>query len=274
MNASSKQPALKVNQWIAEAAEKLKAADIPTARLDAELILAHTLGRDRTWIIAHGDETADFTEANRLINQRHSRLPLAYLTGHKEFYGRDFAVDEHVLIPRPETEEIIEQLRLLKPRENQRLIDIGTGSGAISITAKLEFPGLQVEAVDVSAQALAVAKRNAGTLHADVDFYESNLLDGTKHSYDFILANLPYVDHIWERSAETEYEPSLALFADDDGLALIKKCIEQARDKLTNDGYLLLEADPRQFDGIISYAMQHGFEPVRVNEYVMTLQHY
>lgn len=274
MSVNSKPPALKINQWLNEAADKLGAAGIPSARLDAELILAHALEHDRTWIIAHNDKNADFTEADKLINRRVQRTPLAYLTGHKEFYGRDFTVNEQVLIPRPDTEEIIDQLKQLEPQGNQKLIDVGTGSGAIAITAKLEFPDLYVEAVDVSPEALTVAKANTRLLQADIRLYQSDLLDNARHSYDFILANLPYVDRVWERSLETDHEPSLALFADDDGLELIKKCIEQARNKLTENGYLLLEADPRQFDSIISFALQHGFELVRVNEYAVTLQRY
>lgn len=274
MSANSKQPAPKINQWLLRATGKLSAADIPTARLDAELILAHAIKKDRTWLLAHDDETVDYTLANELLQERSQRAPLAYLTGHKEFYGRIFAVNEHVLIPRPDTEEIIEQLKLLKPGKNRRLIDVGTGSGAIAVTAKLEFPDLQIDAVDISPQALAIAKQNADTLQAKVDFYESNLLNEANHTYDFILANLPYVDRAWERSHETDHEPPLALFADDAGLELIKTCIEQSHDKLNPTGYLLLEADPRQFDAIISFAIQHDFEPVRVNDYALTLQRY
>ena len=272
MSVNSKQPALKINQWLTVAAEKLRAADISTAHLDAELILAHALGRNRTWLLAHDSETFNYADADELLQKRIQRIPLAYLTGHKEFYGRDFTVNEHVLIPRPDTEEIIEQLKLLAPHKSQRLIDIGTGSGAIAITAKLEFPDLQVEAVDVSRSALIIAGQNATTHQAKVEFYESNLLGATRNTYNFILANLPYVDQIWKRSTETDYEPPLALFADDAGLALIKKCIEQAHDKLVPSGYLLLEADPRQFDEIIGFAMQHELKPIRINEYVMTLQ--
>ena len=275
MNANSKLPAPKIEQWLRDATAQLKAADIPTARLDAELILAHVLKKDRTWLIAHSDEPLTdesvLDQAASLLSQRLNRIPLAYLTGHREFYGRNFTVTPDVLIPRPETEEIIEQLKLLGPKPGQRLIDIGAGSGAIAITAALEFPDLNVEAVDVSPSALEIAKQNAGSLHAKVDFYQSDLLANTKHSYNFILANLPYVDRVWERSAETEYEPALALFADDSGLSLIKTCIEQSVHKLTPNGYLLLEADPRQFDEIIAFALQHDFEPVRVNGYTLTL---
>lgn len=274
MSVNSKPPAPKINQWLAVATEKLSAADIPTARLDAELILAYAAQKDRTWLLAHNDESTDYTLANELLDKRLHRIPLAYLTGHKEFYGRNFMVNEHVLIPRPDTEELIEQLKLLTPGKDQRLIDVGTGSGAIAITAKLELPDLQVEAVDISPQALTIAKQNAATLQSEVEFYKSDLLSSAKNTYDFILANLPYVDRIWERSLETDHEPSLALFADDAGLELIKTCIEQAHDKLHSTGYLLLEADPRQFDAIISFALQHQFEPVRVNGYTLTLQRY
>jgi release factor glutamine methyltransferase len=273
MSENSKQPAPTINTWLTEAVGQLQTAGISSAQLDAELILAHALGRERTWIIAHRDDELVWgSPANSLLAKRLQRIPLAYLVGRREFYGREFIVNKNVLIPRPETEEMIEQLKLLRPQAGQRLIDVGTGSGAIAITAALEFPGLHVEAVDVSPQALDVVRNNAHSLSAKLDVYESDLLANARHSYDFILANLPYVDQAWERSAETNFEPALALFAEDDGLQLIKRCLQQATSKLNDSGYVLLEADPRQFDDIIAYAKTHGFSPVRINDYVLTLQ--
>lgn len=270
---NSKHLVPKIDQWLQDAAAKLKAAEIPSANLDSELILAHVLGQDRTWIIAHRDETlSSAAKADELLEKRAARVPLAYLTGRKEFYGRDFFVNEHVLIPRPETEEMIEQLKLLHPQPGQQLIDVGTGSGAIAITAALESPDVHVEAVDISPAALQVAQHNATQLAATVDFYESDLLANAKSTYDFILANLPYVDQTWERSLETQFEPSLALFADGYGLDLIKKCIVQATEKLVTGGHILLEADPRQYDEIIAFAMIHGFHPVRLNGFTLTLK--
>ena len=305
MNANSKQPAPTIKQWLHDAAAQLKAVGIPTARLDAELILSHVLGKSRTWLITHSDEPisdslllegrafpalrgdtnaplepskpekselSEIERANRLLDGRLNRTPLAYLSGHKEFYGRRFIVTPDVLIPRPETETMIEQLQALSPQPGQRLIDVGTGSGAIAITVSLEFPGVHVQATDVSQNALIVARQNAAALIANVDFYESHLLASTKNTYDFVLANLPYVDRNWERSPETGHEPALALFAGDNGVGLIKQLIIQSDKKLTPGGYMLLEADPEQHVTIIAFAAQHELKHVRTSDYIVTLQ--
>lgn len=200
-------------------------------------------------------------------------LPVAYIVGNKEFYGRSFAVTADVLIPRPETEALIEALRKLAPKAGDMLIDVGTGSGAIAITAALEWPELTVAACDISPAALRVAKRNAKALHANLTFRQSDLLDAQQNPpYRFIVANLPYVDTTWQRSPETQFEPKLALFADNAGLALVKKLIAQAPQNLQPNGYLLLEADPRQHKQITNFATQHGFSLVYKDGFALSFQ--
>ena len=271
-----------ISQWILETAASLKAAGIPSARLDAEIILAHTLKKQRTYLHAHGEETIGRREheiADARVALRLDRTPIAYIIGHKEFYGRLFKVTPSTLIPRPESEMIITILKELLPRSHsliqaapKRLVDVGTGSGCLGITAKLEFPELDVTLLDVSNHALTVAKKNAKLLGADVTAERSNLLAGYAFAPDIILANLPYVDPEWERSPETEFEPAEALFAPDGGLYLINNLIEEASGRMSSGGLMFLEADPRQHRSIMRHAKNHGFLMRENRDFIVVLE--
>jgi release factor glutamine methyltransferase len=264
-----------ISFWLTQATSHLAATGIPSARLDAELILSHTLRKGRTWLRAHDDELLDARTqeiADARLALRLDRVPVAYIIGHKEFYGRRFTVTTSTLIPRPESEAIIELLGELEIKDSMRLVDVGTGSGCLGITAKLEHPALDVTLIDTSAHALAVAKKNAAALNADVTFLKSDLLSGYPFTADIILANLPYVDPEWQRSPETDHEPSLALFAKDNGLALIKKLIDQSHTKLSKGGYILIEADRRQHHLITNYAQQHNLTLTATRGLIVTYQ--
>lgn len=245
-----------IQAWLRDSAEMLADAGITSALLDAELILAHTVRKNRTWLHAHRDERLTERQleiANERLQLRLDRTPLAYIIGHREFYGRLFKVTPSVLIPRPESEAIITCLRHYGPHTG-RLIDVGTGSGCLGITAKLEIPALDVVLADNSRHALAVARENTARLRARVDIIQSDMLSATFGTFDGIIANLPYVDASWERSPETNCEPAEALFANDNGLALINKLLVQTGTALNNSGWLYLEADPRQHAAIITKA--------------------
>lgn len=251
-----------ISSWLRATTEQLQNAGVSSARLDAELILSHTLRKSKTWLHAHSEDTLDRRHrdiADARIDLRLDRVPVAYIIGHKEFYGRRFDVTTATLIPRPESEFIIEQLETLPLRPGAHLVDVGTGSGCLGITAKLEYPELNVTLVDIDPHALTVAKRNAKKLGADILILRSNLLADYPYPPDIIIANLPYVDRDWERSPETEHEPSIALFADDNGLLLIKQLIDQAVLKLNPGGILILESDRRQHHIVTTYAEQKSF---------------
>ena len=274
MNENSKPKILSNNAWLRDAADQLAEADIPSARLDAEIILAHTIRKSRTWIHAHGDEklTQRFIDiANARLDLRLDRTPIAYIIGHKEFYSRSFKVTPSVLIPRPESESIITLLKKHIPANARRLIDVGTGSGCLGITAKLELPELNVTLVDISRHALKVAENNADTLHADVTLIQSNLLAQAPGMFDIVIANLPYVDKAWERSPETNKEPELALFANDSGLALIEQLLLQLPESLNPSALILLEADPTQHEAIITHATKLGLKHVETEGYAIAL---
>ena len=245
-----------VQAWLRDSAEMIANVGITSALLDAEIILAHTVRKPRTWLHAHGDELLSEREleiANARLRLRLDRTPIAYIVGHKEFYGRLFKVSPSVLIPRPESEAIITLLKQYGPPAG-RLIDVGTGSGCLGITAKLELPDLEVTLADNSRFALNGAYENAKYYGVNVKILRSNLLNDTFGLYRCIVANLPYVDASWQRSPETNYEPAEALFADNDGLVLIFKLIDQTQTALDQKGTLYLEADPRQHAKIIARA--------------------
>jgi len=260
MNANL--PPLKIKEWLAQATKTLSAAGIPSARLDALLFLSDTLRQSKSWLLAHDDEPlhpAQLAALQSALEARRDRQPVAYIRGHQEFYGREFRVTPTTLIPRPESEEGIELLKSLQPLAGQTIIDVGTGTGCLAITAALELPSVRVIACDISPEALKVAAHNAQALKASVTFFKSDLLAAISQPVEVIIANLPYVDPSWERSAETEFEPSLALFAEHEGLALIYKLITQTTTKLKDSGALLLEADPQQHAAIAQAAVHAGF---------------
>ncbi|TAH31710.1 peptide chain release factor N(5)-glutamine methyltransferase [Candidatus Saccharibacteria bacterium] len=276
-----------ITAWFQEAEQRFSNTDLPSPRLDAELLLAHALEVDRTWLHAHGDEVLtaqQLTKLEHLITRRLNREPIAYITGRKEFYGREFIVTPDVLIPRPESETMIDLLKSLHPailaktprsKEQIFLIDVGTGSGCLGITAKLELPELNVTLSDVSRTALTIARENAERFRADVRLLESYLLSNLQplaSSVHCILANLPYVDESWERSPETDHEPALALFAEQRGLELIYKLLDQTPKVLASGGYILLEADPEQHAAIIRRGQQNGLRLEAIRDYIVILQ--
>lgn len=261
-------------------ADWLKRAKTEIDSLDAELIAVHALGfRDRTEVVLNENEDYDTSELDVMLARRKTGLPLAYILKKKEFYGRDFYVDQNVLIPRVETEQIVTEVldivaaeKMLEPT----IIDIGTGSGCIPITLKLELKQRSLESrifgTDISKNALEVAKLNAERLMAGVTFYESDLLTQVEGLPDIMTANLPYVDVNWDfLSPSLKYEPALALYAGDGGLKLIKKLFDQisARKIDEKKRFLIIEADVLQNEAIIKYASERGFKLIAYQKYML-----
>ena len=255
---------MNVASWLKQAKSKISS-------LDAELILLDILSQtDRTWLITHADyelSEAEQQKADQYLKRREGKEPLAYILGYKEFYGRKFKVTPDVLIPRPETEDIFD----LIPNNAKIICDIGTGSGCIGITAKLEHPDKTVICSDISKPALEIAKENTKALHADIEFVQSDLLEQITTKPDLIIANLPYVDPNWDwlDHQSLDYEPDLALYASEEGLELINRLIAEADVK--NIKYLILEADPCQHAKIINDAKKHHYELQAQNHFILKL---
>jgi len=218
-------------------------------RLDAQLLLLHLLGKpanQRGWLLSHDDEPLPpdlATTLKSLVQRRLAGEPLAYLTGHKEFFGLDLQVDARVLVPRPDTETLVNwTLELLEGQ--QRVLDLGTGSGAIALALKASRPTLRVQATDFSAAALAVAQANAQRLTLDVSFHQGPwfaALPELDARFDCIVSNPPYIAELDPHLAALQFEPAQALSSGTDGLVDLRQIIREAPKHLTPGGWLLLE---------------------------------
>ncbi len=235
-----------VRDLLRDARERLAAEGVDTPSLDAELLLAHALGLRRDRLLIDPPATLRPPELARfegLLQRRLAREPVAYILGFKHFRWINLTVDRRVLIPRPETELLVE-IGIALP-SGSRVVDVGTGSGAVALALKFERPELEIWATDISAHALAVARQNAEQLGLDVRFEWGDLLDGVEPPIDAVLANLPYVVDGTQLEPEiSRYEPQEALFAGPDGLAVIRRLVEQAPAKGVS--LLALELGPGQ----------------------------
>lgn len=231
-----------------ESIERLNNHGISSPRLAAEVLLAHCLSVDRTYLYTHDERELSASQLQCLedaIWERASGVPVQYIVGRQEFFGRYFHVDPTVLIPRPETELLVERVIELQPSANARIIDVGTGSGCIGVTLALELPEAQVFLADVSFDAVRTARSNAMNLGAhNVSLAVMDLLEAANGPLDFIVSNPPYVS-LTETSRlqreVREHEPQVALFAGDDGLAAYRRLIPQARRLLRPGGYIAME---------------------------------
>lgn len=233
-----------------------QAAALGVSRLDAQLLLLHVLGRqpqDRAWLIAHDGDGIDSAAMERflaLCARRAEGEPVAYLTGEKEFFGLPLQVDARVLVPRPDTETIVEwALEILQGRPAPRVIDLGTGSGAIALAIQSARPDAVVEAVDRSADALAVASANAHRLRLPVTFRCADWLEGAGR-YDLIVSNPPYVAEADGHLPSLRHEPREALVAGSDGLDDLRRIVAAAPDHLESGGWILLEHGWDQADAV------------------------
>lgn len=239
-------------------------------RTEARLLLLHTLGRpatDRAWLLTHDNDPLPDTSANALRTLAQRRLagePVAYLTGHQAFYGLDLVVDARVLVPRPDTETLVDwALEVLAPHPAGRVVDLGTGSGAIALALKHSRPALQVRAVDYSTDALTVAQANAQRLQLDVQFQQGSWLSGVEGQLHAIVSNPPYIREDDEHLPALRHEPRQALTAGTDGLDDIRTIIAQARSRLVPDGWLLLEHGYDQAPDVRALLEAAGFADVQ-----------
>lgn len=260
-----------IQAWKAETASRLREAGISsTAELDTRLLLEFATGYDHVRQLTHPEHQLSEEELAQLDALRADRLrhkPMAYILGYKEFYGRPFIVDDHVLIPRPDTETLIEAVLSYAADGHPSILDVCTGSGCIGITLALEL-NCEATLSDISTAALAIADRNArNLLGRPLRLLEGDLLCPADRIYDIIVSNPPYLTSTWceEVSDEVKWEPRLALegFAQD-GLALIRRLLEQSLDHLARPGALFLECDYRQADDVALLMQKSGFTEVKI----------
>lgn len=254
---------MRLDQALKRAAERIP-------RREAEMLVAHLLGKDRAWVVSHGEYAIDAARAeeiNLTIEARALGTPVAYLVGTREFYGRDFRVDQRVLIPRPETETLIEAALERMPAGERNVLDLGTGSGAIAVTLALERPVWNLTAVDASGDALDCAQENAALLGAqNVVFLEGSWygpLGGW--TFDLIVSNPPYVAdgdaHL--KQGDLRFEPVTALTdGSRDGLASIRTIVNGATEHLEPGGWLMFEHGYDQGDLCRELLVAAGFQDV------------
>ena len=253
----------------------MESADVGSPRLNAETLLMFVLGGNRAYLYAHPERELNFEEQARydeVIAQRSTGMPSQYITGHQEFWGLDFVVTPAVLIPRPETEHLVETvLELARYLVKPRVVDVGTGSGCIALALASELKDAEVYGVDLSPDALEIARANAARLQLDerVKFLQSDVLEALAgvRDFDFVVSNPPYVgkneaDKV-QRSV-FEFEPRMAVFSGESGLGVIRPLIEQAYAALKPGGWLAMEIGYSMRDMVLELLSPTMWEDVRV----------
>ncbi len=242
---------------LTSAINRLAAAQVGSPRMNAELLLMFTLGCDRAYLFAHPERaltTEEQTRYQEVLDQRAQGIPAQYITGHQEFWGMDFIVTPAVLIPRPETEHVIETVlklnnggRASSPGFLPRIVDVGTGSGCIALALAKEFPHSETHATDISPAALEIARTNAARhqLENQIHFHQTDLLQGLDPAaFDFVVSNPPYVGESEQDEVQLEvrkFEPRNAVFAGPTGTEVIERLIPQAHTALKPGGWLIIE---------------------------------
>ncbi len=262
-----------IHDWLAHAKSKLTAADIATAELDSLVLLQDALGKNKAFILAHPEivlnkEQQVFLKKSLLRRINHE--PMAYIRRKVEFYGREFFVDESVLVPRPETETMIDVLKDLVTKNSLRsFADIGTGSGAIGITAQLEFPGSKVYATDIDKKCLKVSEKNNRVFKTTLKFLHGDLFEPLlNEKVDTVLANLPYVPNDFGINKAALNEPHLAIFGGDDGLDLYRKLFDQLLTAMHTPKWVLTESLPFQHEQLNKIASQHGYKLDKTDDFI------
>ena len=252
-----------LHEALTSAVSRLTAANVPSPRMNAELLLMFVLGCDRAYLHAHperkltNDERSHYDQA---LAERIRGVPAQYITGHQEFWGMDFIVSPSVLIPRPETEHVIETVLDCVGRAPSpaalRVVDVGTGSGCIALALAKELPEAEIHATDISPAALEIARANAARhqFESRIQFHETDLLRGLEPgTFDFVVSNPPYVGECEEDQVQLEvrkFEPRQAVFAGTTGLEVIARLIPQALEALKPGGWLVMEISGTIADGV------------------------
>jgi release factor glutamine methyltransferase len=247
----------------------LKKHNVENSRLNAEHLMAHALDRKRIELYLDFERELTETELGplrKLVKRRSAGEPLQHLLGNVEFCGLTFLCDKRAMVPRPETEQLVELVESRIENRESRIVDVGTGSGVIAISLAAKLPGAKILAVDVSDDALALAQENAAMLNLKdrVDFLKSRLLENVEGAFDLIVANLPYIS-MHERhtlSREVLHDPEVALFAGIRGDELVRELIDQASTRLQAGGLLALEIGLGQSETLLSALAEKNYRDI------------
>ena len=252
-----------VAEWVKLAEARLRGAGFDAARLEAQVLASHILRVDRSWLMAHPEHEFPDLAGEAMLQRRERHEPLAYILGTREFYGRTFGVSKAVLIPRHETETLVEEALTFPAARS--VLDIGTGSGAIAVTLNLERPDWEVTAVDLSPAAVDVAEANAERLGASVRIVVSDAFSAlVGEAFDLIVTNPPYIGRSEPLAAEVgEHEPHLALYGGETGLEFYERLAREAPAHLNDGGFLLSEVGYRQAGAVQKLFERAGWSHVR-----------
>lgn len=253
---------MNAQQWINQTTGQFENAGIASARLDALILLEDATNKDRGWLLAHPEYEISEVSLSKLkeqIKRRSNHEPLAYIRGRSEFYGREFLVTPATLQPRPETETMIDLFRFLDLPDDSHAVDVGTGSGAIAITIKLECPNLRISATEINQNALIVAEHNSKTFRTDINWFNCNLIEKVNSPIDAVLANLPYVPNGQTINKAAMQEPRIAIFGGEDGLDIYRGLFEQILSIKQKPKYVLTESLPFQHDELKRIAHTAGY---------------
>lgn len=252
-----------VSASLTDATSRLSLAGIGSARLDGLILLEEATGHDRSWLLAHPEYELTAKQMRIFkssLQRRSSREPLAYISGKAWFYGLQFCITSDVLVPRPETEAVVETVASVAGRTD-RVLEIGTGSGAIAISLQVTLPDLHILATDISETALSLARKNAKQFGLQgLQFQQANLLDGVRGEYDLLVANLPYLPKDVAVNPEAAWEPDLALYGGVDGLDLYRQLFEQLVSFTPAPPHVVLEAEPTQKRKLAHIAKAAGYQ--------------
>lgn len=242
--------------------EKLKENNIDEYNLKTKLLICKTINKEKEYLIIHEKEELKDNEVLEIkanLKKYIEGEPIQYITGHQEFMGLDFFVNENVLIPQPDTEILVEETINIS-KENYKILDLCTGSGAIATSLKYYLKNVEVMASDISESALEVAKINADKNETKIEFIKSDLFENINGNFNIIVSNPPYIktEIINNLSKEVQKEPHLALDGGQDGLYFYRKIINEAGQYLEDDGYLLLEIGYDQKDEVIKLIEENG----------------
>lgn len=264
-----------VGTWLQQYTKKLLDAGVSTARLDCLVLLEDLLNKSRTHLLAHPEELlspAQIEQLNRNIVRRSHHDPLAYIRGKTEFYGRTFLINKHVLEPRPESETMIDILKAITLPAQPRIVDIGTGSGALGITAKLEIPSAYVDLIELDHAAMKVAKSNINMLSVNANLFQNDLLTNINSVYNVILANLPYVPDNFQINQAAQAEPRIAIFGGPDGLSEYRRLFRQIKSLEHTPEFILTESLPPQHVQLTVLAQNAGLKLTRADDFIQLFE--
>lgn len=266
---------MKTNEYLSRSTAQLTAAGVPTARLDCLVLLEDVLNTNRTQILAHPER--EITEVQQklldvMVAKRGQHIPLAYIRKKTEFYGREFTINNHVLEPRPESETMIELLKHYAQDVPQTIVDVGTGSGALAITAALELNNVAVAACDIDPACLLLAQKNAAAHKVPVSFYKGNLLAALPPAMasqpTALLCNLPYVPDDFQINTAAAHEPRLAIFGGSDGLDYYRALFDQLQVAHPGKTLVFCESLPTQHESLANIAGSANFKQIARDDFI------